>query len=467
MKKHNRIWKIVGLLLCVFTLAGCTKPLTTIQDKCSVMMAQEDYDEGETFGNYGEESKTYKINEDAKEQGFLLPTDEFNSFMEEKITSYIAELKNFTNNKGVKPYAEQSEKYLRAIATFGGSNQTISESDTSLNYAKNALWVNYDAWLSLARHELGVEKCPDNSYVTYYKQSFNAIVSTYTTTITPIDGEYNGVTLEGKSWKEAFDYGFIEGLLVYPVSWLLFTFTNAFGSNGWGQVLAILLVTLIVRGVLILLTFKQTMSQQKMTKLQPEIAKIQSKYPNAQTNQYEKQRMAQEQMALYKKHKINPMGMFIVLIFQFPIFIAVWGAMQGSAVLMTGDLLGLSLARTTSDAMFNFKGTTWIVAWVIFILMALGQFFSMKIPQWLQKKRTANVQKLTKNPSMEQSQKTMNMVNTMMIIFIIFMGLSLPVAMTVYWFITSLISLLQSLIMQSLLNKGDNKKTHVKYKTKK
>lgn len=465
MKKHNsRIFKILGLLLCVFALSGCTKPLSTVQDKCSVMMAQEDYDQGETYGHYGEKSGTYAINEYALEAGYLIPSEDFNTFMEGKIVAYIAELKNFETTDGTKPYAEQTDKYLRAIATFGGTKTTIKDS-TLLDYSKNELWVNYDNWLSQARYELGVDKCPDNSYVAYYKQVFNSSVSSYTTTITPIPGEFNGVTLEGKSWAEAFDYGLIEGLLVYPISWMLHQLTNLFGSNGWGQVAAIFIVTIIVRGFLILCTFKQTMSQQKMTKLQPELAKIQSKYPNAQTNQYEKQRMAQEQMALYKKHNVNPMGMLIVMIFQFPIFISVWGAMQGSAVLMTGDLLGLSLAQTTSTAMFDFSATTWIVAWVIFLLMAAGQVVSIKIPQLLQKKRTAGVEKLTKNPSMDQNKKTMDMVNNMMIIFIIFMGLSLPVAMAIYWFITSLISLLQTYIMQVLINKDDKKK-HVKYKTK-
>lgn len=465
MKKRNRIFKFLCLLLCVFALTGCTKPITTVQDKCSVMMSLEDYDQGEKFGNYGEKSGTYKINEYAKEQGYLLPSPEFNEFMENKIDEYVSELKTYVNEKGEKPYLNQTDKYLRAIATFGGSKTYVGET-SNLNYQKNELWVNYDAWLNEARNELGPEKCPDNNYVSYYKSVFNSTVSAYTTTITPVDGEFNGITLEGKTWKEAFDYGLIEGLLVYPISFLLHTFTTAFGTNGWGQILAILLVTIIVRAILILCTFKQTLSQQKMTKLQPELAKIQAKYPNSQTNQYEKQRMAQEQMALYKKHKINPMGMLVIMIFQFPIFIAVWGAMQGSAVLMTGNLLGLSLAQTTSTAMFDFSSTVCIVAWVIFILMALGQIVSMKVPQWLQKRRTQNVQKLGKNPSAEQSQKTMNMVNNIMIIFIIFMGLSLPVAMAIYWFITSLISLLQTYIMQVLLNKDDGKK-HVKYKTKK
>ena len=456
--RKSRIWKILGLFLCVFALSGCTKPLTTMQDKTSVMMSKEDYQTGETFGNYGKDSQSYKIDEFAKQEGYLLPSAEFNTFMEGKITTYVETLKT------IDIYADKDDSYLRGIATFGGAKE---DKDGTLNYTKNGLWINYNKWLNEARKTLGIDKCPDNSYVTYYQGIFNNIASGYTTTITPVDGYFGGVYLEGKTWGEAFDYGLIEGLLVYPISWLIFQLSNAFGLNGWGQIGAILIVTLIIRGILLLLTFKQTLAQQKMTALQPQLAKIQAKYPNSQTNQYEKQRMAQEQMALYKKNKINPLGSLIVIFFQFPVFIAVWGAMQGSAVLMTGDLLGLSLSAMTSSAMFDFSTPAAAVAWVIFILMAAGQIVSMKLPQWMQKKKQQEIQKLGKNPSMDQSQKTMSMVNNIMMIFIIFMGLSLPIAMSIYWFVSSLISVLQTLVTQHFLGKVSNDKKHVKYKTKK
>ena len=48
-----------------------------------------------------------------------------------------------------------------------------------------------------------------------------------------------------------------------------------------------------------------------MQKLQPQIAKLQEKYPNSNTNQYEKQRLAQEQMALYKKNKENILRKYV------------------------------------------------------------------------------------------------------------------------------------------------------------
>ena len=54
-----------------------------------------------------------------------------------------------------------------------------------------------------------------------------------------------------------------------------------------------------------------------------------------------------------------------------------------------------------------------------------------------------------------------------MLIFIIIMGFSLPVAMAIYWFASSLIGIAQTLIMQTLLGKHTNNKKNVKYKTKK
>ena len=210
---------------------------------------------------------------------------------------------------------------------------------------------------------------------------------------------------------------------------------------------------------MILCTFRSTLSQQRMTALQPELEKISAKYPNAATNPYEKQRMGQEQMALYKKYHINPFSMIIVMLFQFPIFIAVWSAMTGSAVLMDGVLFAnqkfaLSLAANTGSALGKFN---W-VAILLFIVMSVLQFLSMKIPQWLQKRRTKNVAKLQKNPTQDKNQRTMNMVSYMMVIMIIFMGLQLPIAMTFYWTVTALIGIAQSVITQAIVVKNSNKK---------
>ena len=130
-----------------------------------------------------------------------------------------------------------------------------------------------------------------------------------------------------------------------------------------------------------LATFKTTLDQQKMQSLQPQIAKLQQKYPNSNTNNYEKQRLAQEQMNLYKQNKIHPFGQFIVLFFQFPIFICVWSALQGSSALSSGEFLNLRLSDTIKDTLFNFSGTWyyntsgWWTALILFLLMNEKIFF--------------------------------------------------------------------------------------------
>ena len=448
--KISKLVKFIGLFVVMAaTLSSCTKSFCTVNDKAQTLYALEEYSEGKT---YADGVKTQEIVKDAEEKGMLTPSAEFNAFIEAKIDAYADQLVEYYSKTA--PYKDEVEfydyEYARGIALFAGG-ETVEE---------NTMWYNFDKWVEEAKYseQVGIANCPDGNYIKLSKETMETIVASKTTCISPVTGEYDGVVIEGKTWGQAFSLGLFEGLLVYPISWLIYTLATAFTAlGGFGIVLAIFLVTLIVRGLLIALTFKQTLSQQKMTALQPELQKIQNKYPNANTNPYDKQRMGQEQMALYKKHKINPFGIFIVMIFQFPIFISVWGAMQGSSILMSGEFFGLSLAASTGTAMMDFKGP-WLVAWIIFVLMAIGQIAAMKIPQYLQKKKQEQQQKLVKNPTAEQQQKTMSMVNNVMLIMIIVMGFSLPVSMCIYWFITSLISLGQSFLTQKIIAKTNNKK---------
>lgn len=453
MKIKKALLFIGIFVVMACSLTSCTKSFCSVNDKAQMMYSSENAkNDDNTEKVYKDYAKTAEIYTSAKNQGMLVPTETFYTYMEEKIEEYATGLDSYYASTA--PYNENLDlydhSYARAVALFAGAETYDGTQE---------LWYNYDRWVKSFKDEKGVEYAPDSNYISLYKSTFNTLVNAKTTCISPVTQSYNGIVVEGKSWGDAWSLGLIEGLLVYPISWLLYTLTTAFTAlGGFGALLAIFIVTLIVRGVLMALTFKQTMAQGRMSMIQPELQKIQAKYPNSQTNQYEKQKFAQEQMALYKKYKINPFGMFIILIFQFPIFIAVWAAMQGSSILMSGTIFGLSLAATTSTSLLNWSGP-WYVAWIIFLLMAVSQFLSMKIPQWLQKKRAGDAPKLNKNPAQEQSMKTMKWMNYIMIIMVIFMGLSLPIAMCIYWFITALISLGQSFLTHKI-----NEKMMLKHK---
>jgi YidC/Oxa1 family membrane protein insertase len=218
---------------------------------------------------------------------------------------------------------------------------------------------------------------------------------------------------------------------------------------------------------MLLVTFKQTTASSKMQELQPEIAKIQAKYPNSNTNQYEKQRLAQETQALYKKHKINPFTSILVMFVQFPIFICVWGAMQGSAELSSGKFLGLNLSTSISQVLTtwsNWKDPTsgvW-TALALFLIMAVAQTVAMLLPQWLAKAKKKKIAKLGKNPAQKENDNKMKWFTYIMLIMIIIMGFSLVSALGVYWLVGALFSIAQTLITHAIMNRKPKNRTSKK-----
>ena len=408
------------------------------------------------------------------------------------LTEYFATIDKLVLKKAVEQYNIDFPTNPVQEATLNAEQaNTVLTKCGYLKYHLNtdnekpAIFDNYYTLHNQAVLELTAEKCPSRDFVNYYVQTLNQQIANNRSCISTFEVNDKGyveygkntpdVEIQTKDWGYAWSKGFFEGLLVFPVAWLIDTFTQAFGgvsANGVNQLLALALVTLIVRLFIFACTFKSTLSQQKMQSLQPELAKIQAKYPNANTSQTEKQRLAQEQSALYKKHKINPLSQLLVMIIQFPVFICVWGAMTGATVLSRGTFLGLNLSTSIMSALSNVStlpGNSggWWTALVLIILMSVSQFLSMKLPQWIQKAKLKKVAKFGKNPAQTQQNKTMNIVSYVMLAFIIFMGFSLPAAMGVYWFLSALISLGISFLTQAIVGASSNKKGGKKHAKRK
>ena len=360
-----------------------------------------------------------------------------------------------------------------------------------LKYSGDKLW---DEWTLINEHikgmtnnpanGLSMDDLPTNDYLKIYKKDMNALINGYRSCIAISEDEYgyygyaNGaqwrdsdrvpVKIEAKNWGYAWKKGFFEGLLVFPIAWLTETFATNFKNagmpSGLPQLLAIFCITFIVRSLMLVVTLKQTTSNAKMTALQPEITKIQNKYPNANTNNYEKQQMAAEMNKLYKKNKINPLSSLLVMIVQFPVFICVWGALQGCATLSSDAFLNLHLSDAINTVLFN--GANWtaaggfsaFTALVLFLLMALAQVASMLLPQFIQKMKRKKVASLGKNPAQTDQQSKMKMFTYIMMAMIIFMGFTLPSAMGVYWFVGALFSIAQTLIIEAINNRKSKKK---------
>lgn len=502
MKKRNKIALLaLGLIGIGMAASSCTANFCTNKEKSRIAFAlepgvsryvvsseQPTVEKGivQPVGNNVyqivefNEDNSYKnaeqlnaIISSAKTNGIYVPVDEYFIKLDLKGFLKATEAAGLDLTKDITEDQLRNDQKTGALDKFGYL-RFYTEADDNVFGA-------YKVFNNELRKELGYEKAASVDFENFYIQTMTSAVDGFRSCITTVEGEYGNyggqnvsVHLESVNWGEAWGKGghLIEGLIVYPVAWLVDSFANIFAGHnaqnflqGVPQLMSLILVTVIVRLFIFLVTIKSTLSQQKMQNLQPELAKIQQKYPNSNTNQAQKQQLAQEQMRLYKKNKVNPLSSLLVLIVQFPIFIGVWGAMQGSAVLATGQVLGLHLSDSiwTTLKMGPSGNAGWWTAFVLILLMSVSQFVSMKVPQWIQKARTKKVARLGKNPAQKSQNRTANIISWVMLVMIIIMGFTLPAAMGVYWFIGALVSLAQTLLTQYVFfGKGRKNKKHNK-----
>ncbi|MHB8531533.1 MAG: YidC/Oxa1 family membrane protein insertase [Solirubrobacteraceae bacterium] len=86
--------------------------------------------------------------------------------------------------------------------------------------------------------------------------------------------------------------------------------------GSWG--LAIVGLTVVIRALLVPLTFRQLKSMQEMQRLAPQINVLKEKYKE------DKQRQQQELMKFYQENKINPLASCLPLLLQLPVFISLF-----------------------------------------------------------------------------------------------------------------------------------------------
>src|SRR5712692_6549873 len=96
---------------------------------------------------------------------------------------------------------------------------------------------------------------------------------------------------------------------------MVFIHDNVVGGS-WG--LAIVGLTVVIRAVLVPLTFRQLKSMQEMQRLAPQISALKEKYKD------DKQRQQQEIMKFYRENKINPLASCLPLLLQLPVFISLF-----------------------------------------------------------------------------------------------------------------------------------------------
>jgi len=103
--------------------------------------------------------------------------------------------------------------------------------------------------------------------------------------------------------------------ILQPMLNALLWLYNILGDQFW---LAIIVFTVVIRGLMTPLMLPQQRSAKKMQELQPKLKELQKKYGK------DRERMSQEQMKLYKEAGVNPMGGCLPMLVQFPIWIGLY-----------------------------------------------------------------------------------------------------------------------------------------------
>jgi len=123
-----------------------------------------------------------------------------------------------------------------------------------------------------------------------------------------------------------------------PFRWLVSVIMVAFHDglsaagmqpgDGWTWTLSIIGLVLVIRAALVPVFLAQVRAQRRMRLLQPDLTELQDRY-KGRTDQASRQAMAQEQMALYRKHGTNPFSACLPLLIQAPFFLALFQVLSG------------------------------------------------------------------------------------------------------------------------------------------
>lgn len=121
--------------------------------------------------------------------------------------------------------------------------------------------------------------------------------------------------------------------ILRPMLNALFWLYSVLGGQFW---LAIVVFTIVIRLLMTPLMLPQQRSAKKMQELQPRLKEIQQKYGK------DREKLAQEQMKLYKEAGVSPMGGCLPMLVQFPIWIGLYQSIIQALGHQPLQLLGLS-----------------------------------------------------------------------------------------------------------------------------
>jgi YidC/Oxa1 family membrane protein insertase len=207
----------------------------------------------------------------------------------------------------------------------------------------------------------------------------------------------------GMGWDRIVD---LSGSIIRPFSiavlWLFVHLHKIIPNYG----LVIILFTILMKVAFHPLTKKSTTATMRMQALQPKLAQLKEKYKKDPT------RLNQETMKLYKQAGVNPLGGCLPLLFQMPVFWALFVVFRS-----TIELRGAKFIFWLTD--LSLKDPYYVLP----ILMGVAMFWQQKLT--------------IKDPKQA-------MLVYLMPIFFFFIFRNFPAGLTLYWTVFNVLSLIEA-----------------------
>jgi YidC/Oxa1 family membrane protein insertase len=191
-------------------------------------------------------------------------------------------------------------------------------------------------------------------------------------------------------------------------------------NYGW----AIIIVTIIIKLLTWPLQTKSYVSMQRMQKVQPELKLLQEKFKG------DPRQLQQEQMLLYRKHGVNPMGGCLPIALQIPIFFALYSALD-NAVELWGASFWYIKDLTMPDSVYTLS----------FSIPFLGNAVN---PLPLLMTAATIIQQVLTPHTGDKSQKQMMLMMPVVFLAIFY---NMPSGLVLYWFVNQLLSAVQTLML--------------------
>lgn len=243
------------------------------------------------------------------------------------------------------------------------------------------------------------------------------------------------------------------GTLLWPIKWAIEAILVAFHwlletigldpDAGLTWVLAITGLVLVVRAALIPIFVRQIKNQRRMLEVAPQLKKIQDKY-KGKRDQFSREAMSRETMALYKKTGTNPLSSCLPLLLQMPIFFGLFSVLndaQNPNVAHGVGLLNAELSRSFGESsLFGIAPlhlaistaggnvAVIVIASIMVVLMTGSQFITQ-------------LQIMSKNQSAEMKASPMYRQQRILLYLLplvfAFSGFTFPLGVMFYWLVSN------------------------------